>query len=251
MKRVALIDDENHIAVDLAKTIASSAEGAVEIEALDRPRRLNSIDLSTPFTHAVVDLSYGLWNYDSAENFSPEPDLGIDAIDALLQRDGSTKIVVMTRLDTPLLQEMATAIREFWPEIRFLHKSDLGVLDRAAAFVLKSEVRDNAEVSLLLTGIAPRSENELRAAFSLMPSPSTSARVAQALSSCIDRPMHEQIAAALPYSVKYVRRVVHETASLLRDQDWIPTADQAGIDRLWIWCRARRPLLMRCLDVGG
>lgn len=246
---ILIVDDEPSLRASLEGAILSAVAGAVVV-GISRPRELDLYP-STEFTHAIVDLSFGLWNPD-APDLRPEHETGVDAVDAIRHgHPDAVEIVVLTRLDTSFMVELAVTIRQTWPEIRFLHKHDERWPQRAVAFVQGAPALDNVEIALVLGGVEPRSLGMLRSVLLNTPNGRARVQVLLAVSELGEQCSHEEIAERLRFRNNYVRRLVTETGDLLREAGFFRHDETLGLQRLRPWARARRPLLRRIEHTAG
>lgn len=243
---LALIDDEPLITERLLHRAEATLGPDVAPYVYRRPRRLGSNPPRAPLTHAVVDLSFGDRDLDSLD-IRDEPETGVDAIDRLLSLHPDCRIVVATRRDTPLIVEMTIAIRQTWPTIMFLHKSDERLLDRFDEFLRSGTTHDNAEFALDLLGVAPIPPHEIRQALKATLYPSTSASILLELAKFTRRPTIKELAAQCHYADQYVRKLLQEAGDGLYAAGLLPER-KFGVERLWPWARSRRAILQRVLS---
>lgn len=243
--RIVLVDDEPLITARLSDHLTGTLTPPTSVRTVDRPRRLASLADLGATTHAVVDLSFGRYDFDRAE-LAPELETGADAIALLVDRGvPAHRIVVASRLDTEFLEELAVAIRQTWPQVRFLHKADERLAHRVERFVADGAVRDNAEVALVLAGVVPRSPSDIAACLGRVANPGAALLIVRALADEPNRPSADELAAALARSTNFVRRVVQEIGDALKSAELLPADGPSGLARLWPWARARRAVLHR------
>ncbi|MEE9417407.1 MAG: hypothetical protein V3V01_19155 [Acidimicrobiales bacterium] len=237
MSKVVVIDDEPAYRAEWSSAVAAG----VEIVSIDRPRRLEEIDDLAAITHAVVDLSFGRWNLDGSERV-PELETGVDAILTLREAAPSVEIVVVTRLDTAILTEMAIAIRQTWPNIRFLHKEDPRVGFQLRAFACGEHYQDNAEIALDLLAIEPIEFASVRTAIAAVSNSHQLTRTAQALASYSSEPNAAEVGSSLGWSPRTVTKRVSELRDCLRVAA-LPLPEREGFGGIWLWSFARGPML--------
>ncbi len=241
---VALVEDEPLITDALGARIREWNANAM-VSVFDRPRRLRVDPDVGLATHAVVDLSFGRHDFDRAA-LAREAETGVDAIDALREDLAPhCSIAVATRIDTADLLEMAVAIRQTWPEIRFLHKADAGVAHRVVTFVADGMIQDNAEIGIELEGIDPVPPRRIRAALESIANSATATRIVLALAHAVDRPTMHELAASLGNESNFIRRLITDIGESFRQHSVLRLNEPGGLERLWRWCRARRAVLVR------
>ena len=239
LSNVVVIDDE-----PAYRSEWSSAVGpGVDVVAIDRPRRLLAIEELEAITHAIVDLSFGRWNLDGPERV-PELETGLDAILTLRECAPLVEIVVVTRLDTVVLTEMAVAIRQTWPSIRFLHKEDPRVGFQLQAFAFGDHYQDNAEIGLDLVGVEPLPFDLVARAIDVVSNRHQLARTAQALAGFSFEPSAAQVGTELGWSPRTVTKRVSELRDCLRVAAF-PLPERDGFGGIWLWSFARGPMLRR------
>ncbi len=217
----------------------------VLVNGVDRPRRLARLPDDPPVTHAVIDLSYGRDDMDGPA-LRPERETGTDAVDLVHTRWPDCAVVVATRNDTELLTETAVAIRQTWPGIQFLHKADERLVDQIAAFVQGRHHQDNAEIALDLIGVEPVAPARLADAVRTTCRARPTARLLLSLADQPQSPPRRQVAAELGMGDNYVRSLAHDLSTELRRRELL-VGDRGGLDRLWLFARARRAVLCRAL----
>lgn len=242
---VVVVDDEPVIGAGIQADLRSRWAEGIDVHYVDRPRRLRALDVLPHVTHTVVDLSYGRDDLDGPA-LRPELETGSDAIAYLRTQWPSCEIVVATRNDTELATEMAIAVRETWPEIRFLHKADEGLTERVDAFVRGRPVRDNAEIALDLAGIEPVPLERLSLVVSATGRPRPVTRLLKALADQPSSVGRSEIAGRLGLSDHYVRALAHDVAVELLARELL-RGGGGGIANLWRWSRARRGMLRPAL----
>lgn len=237
MSKVVVVDDEPAYRAEWSAAV----DVGVDVISVDRPRRLLDIEDLRERTHAVVDLSFGRWNLDGPERV-PELETGIDAIKTLRDRAPLAEIVVVTRLDTAVLTEIAVVIRQTWPSIRFLHKEDPRVAIQLRAFALGEHYQDNAEIGLDLIGIQPLAFDAVLAAFDLVSNRQQLVRTAHALAGFSAEPNATEVGAQLGWSPRTVTKRVSELRDCLRVAA-LPLPERDGFGGIWLWAFARGPML--------
>lgn len=246
---VVVVDDEPVIGSGIQAGLAAGPGRVVDVRYADRPRRLHELDVLPHLTHAVVDLSYGRDDLDGPA-LRPELETGSDAIDFLRTRCPQCEIVVATRNDTELATEMVIAVRQTWPDIRFLHKADEGLTDRVDAFVSGRSLRDNAEIALDLAGVGPVPLARLSLLVAATGRPKPVARLLTTLADQPVAPGRRELAGRLGLSDHYVRALAHDVAVELLDRGLL-RGGGGGIGNLWRWSRARRGMLRRTFHQPG
>ncbi|MEL7155685.1 MAG: hypothetical protein AAFN30_03695 [Actinomycetota bacterium] len=242
---LVVIDDEPIVGCGLRAELEAEPDLEIEVRTVDRPRRLREFDDLTALTHAVVDLSFGRDDMDGP-CLRPELENGTDAIDFLRAACPQCGIVVATRNDTAVVTEIAVAIRQTWPDIRFLHKADGGLADRVGAFVRGDHYQDNAEIALDLIGVGPVPGERLQLVVEATGRARPTARLLLALADQPDTPTRQETAEVLGVSEPYVRSLVHEVTRELLDRRLLG-GERGGIGSLWRWANARRAILRRTL----
>jgi DNA-binding NarL/FixJ family response regulator len=239
--RVALVDDEPYTVQYLSERLVSTFGSDVEVVTLDRPRRLG---VDVQFDAAVVDLSFGLQDLD-ADHFALELETGVDAIDHLRLHHPSCRIVVASRVDYPLVIESAKAIRQTWPDIRMLHKADIRWHERAVQFIQSGDARDNTDVELILAGVTKLDPSEIAASLNQSTQRGRLPDMLLTLANSVEMPSRVQLAERLGIGDDHTRNLLTEIGSCFKSAGILPGGSPVGIERLWPWARARRPILRR------
>jgi hypothetical protein len=238
---LALIDDEPLITDRIVAHFERTERPRIEVYVFRRPRRLDGHPADIKLTHAVVDLSFGVRDIDR-HGVHDEPEIGVDAVSRLASANPKCRIVVATRRDTPLIGEMTIAIRETWPQVRFLHKSDERFLARLDQFLDSGTVPDNAEFSLDLTGVEPRPPSRITAALASTLYAATCSKVLLNLAEATRQPSAKDLATSCHHAEAYVKKIVQEIGFGLYNEGFL-AKPQYGLERLWLWARARRAIL--------
>jgi hypothetical protein len=239
--QLALVDDEPLITDRIVAHAKRAGRPGVDVHVFRRPRRLDSHPAEIALTHAVVDLSFGVRDIDH-DGVRDEPETGVDAISRLTAVFPMCKTIVATRRDNALLAEMTVAIRQTWPEVRFLHKSDERFLERLDRFLDWGTVTDNAEFLLDLTGVDPKPPARIRVALASTMYASTCSKVLLELAEATRQPSAKQLAARCNNAEPYVKKIVQEIGFGLHNEGFL-AQPKYGLERLWLWARARRAIL--------
>lgn len=243
---LVVIDDEPIIGSGLQAELRAASDVDIVVRTIDRPRRLREFDDLPALTHAVVDLSFGRDDMDGP-CLQPELENGTDAIEFLRSACPACSIVVATRNDTEVVTEMAVAIRQTWPDIRFLHKADGGLADRVGAFVRGDHYQDNAEIALDLIGVEVVPLERLQLVVDATGRTRPTVRLLLALADRPCAPSRLAMAEGFGVSEPYIRSLVHEVTRELLDRR-LMGGDRGGMVSLWRWARARRAILRRALE---
>lgn len=241
MIRLAIVDDERINRSYLESEVRRAWGAPMSIVCASSLAELRSAG-GEPFTHALVDLSFG--SMDRTGN--PIGDTGVDIVDELRANMPACVIAVVTRFDDdPLMPEMVVAIRQTWPEVRFLHKSDAGLVDRVVEMLRGEAVMDNAVFALTLAGQPHVPIPKLTAALRSGIYGGPGARVLRAMSERSSKPTAAELGDELGHGAQYMRSVLHWVGVTLRPLRVLGYDDEAGVGRLWLWARARRAILRR------
>lgn len=195
----------------------------------------------TDATHAFVDLSFSR-DSEYYGGRDSEVSIGADAIHYLASAAPSCRISVITSLDTDLHRSMANAVIEAWGPIPFISKQDFAFLNYCEFFVKGEPVPSSAELRLDLresdkpldiraaveAGMYKRSAGELLCVLATFPFP----------------PSPEQLSSASGKTPNNVKKHLQSIGFSLRQQGHIPEDRNAEIPVVWLWARARRPLLI-------
>ncbi|MCP5032619.1 MAG: hypothetical protein GY939_12505 [Actinomycetia bacterium] len=245
---LAVIDDEPMITDSVKAHFNKRADAGlppVMVNGFDRPRRLRDFESLLDLTHAVIDLSFGRDDIDGPQ-IRPEIETGLDAIDLLKDRCANCKIVVATRNDTELITEMAVAVRQTWPEIKFFHKADSRLRARIEDFVVGNHYQDNAEIALDLIGVTPVAPERIGRAVEATARARPGARLILTLADYPSAPSRRDLAAALGGRAQaYVRSLSSDLTAVLIEWGLLSGDEGGGVSRLWKWARARRAILRR------
>lgn len=244
MRLVAVVDDEVSTREFLAGEIRRQTTGVRVFPVQSQLELLDVLGGGTSLTRALVDLSYGVFDRTGA----PIGHTGVDVIDTLMATTQSCQVAVVSRFDgDPLMPEMVTAIRQTWPDIRFLHKADQRLAEWSVRFINGEVLRDNAVFAPTLAGLAQVPPDALRHLILSSEKGSTSARVLLYLAEQVERPTAGLAAHALGVSEQYVRTVLQWLGVALRSADLMTEDEEAGVARFWLFARARRAILTRAL----
>lgn len=240
---LALFDDEPLITKATRDYVEATRGTGTSVLVFPRPRRLDTLSIVPAFSHAVVDLSFGPRDIDAPDR--PEPECGVDAIDRLVADHPACRILVATRLDTALIGEMAKAIRQTWPAIPFANKLDGLLLDRLDRFLDNAEVRDNVLFQVALRDAKPLPASRIRRGLEACIYPGTGLSLLLHLADQAEQPSGRELATALSYSESYIRRLLLEVGIGLHGEGFLGKDEKFGIERLWLWARARGAILRR------
>lgn len=240
---LGLFDDEPLITTATRDHVEATRASGTSVFEFPRPRRLDTLSTLPDFSHAIVDLSFGPKDIDEPDR--REPECGVDAIDRLVADFPACRILVATRLDTALIVEMAHAVRQTWPAIPFANKFDAKLLDRVDRFLDNTEVRDNTEFQLALRKVTPLPPVRIRRGLKACIYPGTGLSILLHLADQADQPSGRELATALSYSESYIRRLLLEVGIGLHGQGFLADDEKFGIERLWLWARARGAILKR------
>ena len=242
MIRIAIVDDEPINRSFLETSIRSAWAKPITIDAYSSLAELVSLGGGSACSHALVDLSFGSLHRSG----SPINNTGVDVVDCLLASAPTCTIAVVTRFDDdPLMPEMVVAIRQTWPDIRFLHKNDGALVSRVIELLRGEPVIDNAVFAMTLAGQPHVPIDALRDALLAGMYGRPGARVLRALSELTAKPTAAELGRELHNEAQYVRSVLQWCGVTLRTLGLLGYRDQAGLDRLWLWARARRAILCR------
>lgn len=242
MIRLAIIDDEPINRAYLESNARAVWTGPLTIDTFASPAELVAAGTGAATTHALVDLSFG--SMDRAP--TPILQTGVDAVDHLLASAPTCRIAMVTRFDgDPLMPEMVMAVRQTWPSVRFFHKSDGALMNRVVELLGAGAIDDNALFATTLVGQPQISIDALRRALLAGMYGRPGARSLRALSEWPLKPTAQQLARQLGVTPQYVRTVLQWCGGKLRELGVLGIYDEAGIDRLWMWARARQPILRR------
>lgn len=248
-KFLVFVDDEpvyGTLAFQALRNLGGLEE--FRFESAQRPRQLAGIPLAA-VTHAVVDLSFGMRDV-FADQMQEEDEMGVDAIATLLGVDGfqageatDCEVVVLTRLDQKLMIEMARAIRQTWPSVRFIDKADGRWIERVAAFARGATLRDGYDIHILLAGLSKVEPDEIVQAIARSRLPGRGLPVLTTLASFNETPTRAELARASKSSVRATTEVLGEAGAALVSAGILAEGTQRGVAELWPWARARRPIL--------
>ena len=242
MTRLAIADDEPMNRTMLEADIRSLWANPLDVDLFSSLADLVGAGTGAATTHALVDLSFG--SMDRSE--SPVRDTGVDVVDHLLAHAPMCRIAVLTRFDgDPLMPEMVAALRQTWPQICFLHKSDASRIQRVVELLRGEPVPDNALFAVTLSGQPHVPIDVLRDRLLTGIYGRPGVRVLLALSEMTAKPTAHELGSLLHLSRQYIRSVLQWCGLTLRDLRVLGHHEQAGIDRLWLWARARRAILRR------
>lgn len=244
MRHVVVLEDEPHIGNGLRDRLPRGVPVPTDVTVVATPRDLAVVQGLAGLDCAIIDLSLNVGN-------DLEIETGVDAIDLLVRRAPRCRIVVCTRNDQLLIREMVVAIRQTWPGIPFLHKGGVNLDDQLRRFVDGVTPRDDDRFSTTVAGVVPLPASRIAEAVRRAPHQRVSCAVLLALANRPQPPSARELADQVLQSRPYVKRVLQDCGTELRYEGFLAPTDQLGVERLWPWSRARRPILERVLKPLG
>ncbi|MEM8711740.1 MAG: hypothetical protein AAGG01_12365 [Planctomycetota bacterium] len=232
MPRIAIVEDEPHIAEVLMDHLSTSIADA-SVEHFLRPRDFAAAE--GPFSHVVVDLSFGWAAYDGPE-LGLEYETGLDAVAAVRAKWPTADVVIATILPDQLAIEVLRAIREWHGPVPALNKLERRLPQQLEQWIETGSITSNVDIDLVVGPVPPMELDDLlRGGVQSRP---RLLRLIKAISQYQEAPSNEVLAEREQLAPVTVRKHLSAIAADLEERG-VPRRDTQA-RQVWEWARPRR-----------